>query len=284
VLLPAAALVGLLTTDPGLAVVRWGAERTANDALLGEVRIGALTGSAFSTLVLTDLEVRDTAGREALRLDALRLSWRPAELLAGRVHVTALALERPVVRLVRSSSGALNLAELVPPSPPGPEAPPAPLALPRLELDALTLRDGALSFQDGDAAPLSASELQLDLGGTAGGERVQANLRHLSARLLGRHDLRAAAEAQLDGPQARLSQARVDLDDVALRVPELQATLPPGQVEGVVRLRVPPGGRGPAGRPRGAGGGPGAGRAGPAGRRTPRAGPSPPPAPWPGRP
>ena len=119
--LPVVAVAALLGTNPGLRVVRWGAERAANQALRGKVEIGAITGSAFSTLVVTDLRVTDRDGREAVTLARLQATWHPLSVFGGAIEVSEVALTRPTVQLVqhvafRSRHPPLR-AERIPSSP-----------------------------------------------------------------------------------------------------------------------------------------------------------------------
>ena len=71
------------------------------------LKIGRIEGSLFSELVLSDIALRDPEGT-FLKLPEAELAWRPAELLARRVHVTRLVSRRGVLQRVphlRPTSG-----------------------------------------------------------------------------------------------------------------------------------------------------------------------------------
>lgn len=242
-LLLTVALLALLSTNAGLELIRGLAEGAANDALSGRVKIGRLEGSALSTLRLSDLEIDDPEGRPAVRLESLELTWRPAALLGGEVHVETLSLRHPRILAVTSSAG-LNLARLVPPSetPPEPsDAPPLPLDLPALRVDAARIEGGAFGLEGPSGPVLRIDGLELDVGARAEGPDVQVDLRELSARLLERYDVRLAAQAQLRGEQVEVGGLELEAAGARLSAPKLAATLPPGRVDGSVALVLPSG-------------------------------------------
>jgi len=73
---------------------RMAAERLASTLTAAsgfEVRIGALEGTLPFDAAVTDVRISDPGGRW-LAVDRLAIDWRPTELLAGRVHVTAVTV------------------------------------------------------------------------------------------------------------------------------------------------------------------------------------------------
>jgi len=110
------------------------------DAIAGDgtARYEAVSGRWPGTLQLSKITIADKEG-PWLTVERATLDWRPLALLTGRLHVTRLALDKPV--LLRqpksaeqsSSSGGLSTE------------PPVAIAL-----DALTVTDGVLR----DAAPI----------------------------------------------------------------------------------------------------------------------------------
>lgn len=83
---------------------------------------------------------------------AIRLRWQG--LLRGRIELGTLSLTRPSVNLVRSSSGAWNLAEWLPrPSqipPPGALAGSAPAASASMRFSRIEVDGGRINFKRGD--------------------------------------------------------------------------------------------------------------------------------------
>ncbi|MGB5235977.1 MAG: hypothetical protein WBN85_12510, partial [Candidatus Macondimonas sp.] len=100
-----------------------------------------LDGSLAGPLSIQDLKVQGTTwSLEAARLD---LTWHPAALLRGQLHVESLKGEAVHFR---------NHAPPTPAAPPGDGSPPAPFSLPlALRLDRLELASGC--YQSGAAAP-----------------------------------------------------------------------------------------------------------------------------------
>lgn len=100
----------LITPERVKAVVVPLAEQALNRKVtLGEIRVGL-----FSGIELQALTVDDRAGGERLLsadLVRLRFQWLP--LLAGRVVIDEVLLERPRIRLGRDAAGTLTIADLL---------------------------------------------------------------------------------------------------------------------------------------------------------------------------
>ncbi|NJC87366.1 MAG: DUF748 domain-containing protein, partial [Desulfuromonas sp.] len=80
---------------------------------LGEVKVGL-----FSGIELHDLAVGEPGGGEpfvAADRVLLRFQWLP--LLAKRVVIDEVALERPLIRLIRHADGSFNISDLLAPKP-----------------------------------------------------------------------------------------------------------------------------------------------------------------------
>ncbi len=87
----------------------------ANDALNGEVYIGKLEGTIFTSLILRNTYI--TMDSDTL-LNASRIELRtsPLQLLLKKIYVRKLELDDTQINLIRDRDGTLNLAKLVPPS------------------------------------------------------------------------------------------------------------------------------------------------------------------------
>ncbi len=87
----------------------------ANDALNGEVYIGKIDGTIFTSLILHDTYI--TMDSDTL-LNASRIEVRtsPLQLLFKKIYVRKLELDDTRINLIRAKDGTLNLSRLVPPS------------------------------------------------------------------------------------------------------------------------------------------------------------------------
>lgn len=235
----------LVSTSPGLEVVRRIAEAVAGRVLTGTLEIGAIRGSALSELVIEDVVLTDAEGRRAVAVERLLLEWRPSALLNGAIVVERLALDRPEVLLVQTATGGLNLANLVPPSedkkPPEPEEPggPLPLSLPEIRLGVARIDRGALDFVSNGERLADVRALALELTGSADGQRIEARLSSLTAKVQDGLPLSLELAAVLDGERVEVDGLRLDLADGRVRVPTLETAIPPGPLEGEAQLSVP---------------------------------------------
>lgn len=87
----------------------------ANDALNGQVYIGKLDGTIFTSLILHDTYI--TMDSDTL-LNASRIEVRtsPLQLLLKKIYVRKLELDSTQINLIRDRDGTLNISKLVPPS------------------------------------------------------------------------------------------------------------------------------------------------------------------------
>jgi hypothetical protein len=149
----------LLYTRAGLAVVARVAGDRLSRSLRGQFEVGAIRGSVFSRLELTDVVVRDTGGALVASLPRVRARYILASLLARRVVLDHLELDRPVLHVTKRRSGRMNYEEVLKlgESPPG--GPPGPL----VEFRDFWIRNGSLqvalpwSPHDSARAPAAAA-------------------------------------------------------------------------------------------------------------------------------
>jgi hypothetical protein len=92
------------------------AVNAANDALNGKVYIGRIDGTIFTSLILHDTYI--TMGSDTL-LNASRIEVRtsPLQLFFKKIYVRKLEIGDTQIKLIRDSSGNLNISKLIPPSP-----------------------------------------------------------------------------------------------------------------------------------------------------------------------
>ena len=252
----------LLITAPTLArpivtpvrgwLVQAAAERLSH-GLNGTLEIGALEGSLLSAPSLVDVVVRDHTGAVVAHADAIRLRYRPASLLGGKLLVHDVEIIRPDLVLTQAPDGTVNLSRLFPAtsepadaaaSPGGFWAPAAAVQIRRLRI-----QDGssrlALGFLTGVTA---ISGLQIGLEGYADHTGVHLTIQEVAAQtyparvsLTGLRGTLHAAPGQLRIKQLQLrtesTRADFDLDLTGSPHPvQFSARLHPLDVTEIGRL------------------------------------------------
>jgi hypothetical protein len=135
----------------------------AKAAVGADVRVKEMDISLFSGVTLAGLAVANPApfAGDLLTADAFVLRYRLRPLLAGRVEVERLALEKPVLGLLLDARGAFNYEKLG-----GPAAKKRPAAAPagaaavplRVVLKQLAVEGGSVTLTDHTRARLLAVE------------------------------------------------------------------------------------------------------------------------------
>jgi autotransporter translocation and assembly factor TamB len=112
-----AMVLGVVTsmtlTPPGRALLARTVSRVLDRIVNGHVDVGAISGSFLYDLTLEDLVVRDTSGALLADLPRVRVGFRLPNLLAGRVVLSDLHLERPVIQLIKHRNGRMNYEEVL---------------------------------------------------------------------------------------------------------------------------------------------------------------------------
>jgi hypothetical protein len=132
----------------------------AKAALGADVRVKEMDISLFSGVTLTGIAIANPApfAGDLLTADAFVLRYRLRPLLAGRVEVERVALERPALGLVMDARGVLNYEKLGG-SAPGKRSAAGAAAVPfRVVLKQLAVEDGSVTLTDHTRARLLAVE------------------------------------------------------------------------------------------------------------------------------
>src|SRR5262249_17994891 len=110
-------LVGLLwaRSDSGREKIRTFVLRKAHETLPG-LEIGRIGGDFTRTVVLFEVEIRDTEGRAAVRVARLAVRYDLAALVHRTLRIESVTLEDPALLVRPGKDGRFNLTELVVPS------------------------------------------------------------------------------------------------------------------------------------------------------------------------
>jgi translocation and assembly module TamB len=111
-----AMVLGVVTsmtlTPPGRDLLARTVSRFLDRIVLGQVQVGAISGSFLYDLTLENLVVRDTSGALLGDLPRVRVSYRLPNLLAGQVLLSGVQLDRPVIQLIKHRNGRMNYEEV----------------------------------------------------------------------------------------------------------------------------------------------------------------------------
>jgi translocation and assembly module TamB len=112
-----AMVLGVLTsmtlTPPGRNLLARTVSRALDRIVIGQVKVGAISGSFIYDLAIEDLVVRDTAGGLLADLPRVRVTYRLPNLLAGRVLLSSVTLDHPTIQLIKLRSGRMNFEEVL---------------------------------------------------------------------------------------------------------------------------------------------------------------------------
>ena len=183
----------LLVTAPAFArpvvapvrawLVQTAAQRLS-DRLNGTLEIGALQGSLLRAPSLAGVVIRDHTNAIVARVDAVRVRYRPASLLRGKLVIHDLAVIRPDLTLNQASDGTVNLARLISKtSEPAARQGGFVAPLVAVQIERLRVQDGggrlALDFLKGVTA---ISGLQMTLAGHADSTGIHVTLQQVAAQ------------------------------------------------------------------------------------------------------
>ncbi len=113
----AAMVLGVVTsmtlTPPGRNLLARTVSRWLERIVIGQVKVGAISGSFLYDLTLEDLVVRDTTGALLADLPRVRVTYRLPNLLAGQVLLGSVQLDHPTIQLIKLRNGRMNFEEVL---------------------------------------------------------------------------------------------------------------------------------------------------------------------------
>ena len=113
----AAMVLGVVTsmtlTPPGRNLLARTVSRGLDRIVIGQVKVGAISGSFVYDLTLEDLVVRDTAGALLADLPRVRVTYRLPNLIAGQVLLSSVELDHPTLQLIKLRNGRMNYEEVL---------------------------------------------------------------------------------------------------------------------------------------------------------------------------
>ena len=112
-----AMVLGVVTsmtlTPPGRALLARTVSRILDEIVLGQVSVGAISGSFVYNLILEDLVVRDTSGALLADLPRVRVNYRLPNFLARQVVLSRVRIDHPTIQLIKHRNGQLNIEEVL---------------------------------------------------------------------------------------------------------------------------------------------------------------------------
>jgi hypothetical protein len=112
-----AMVLGVVTsmtlTPPGRNLLARTVSTMLDRMLIGQVKVGAISGSFLYDLTLEDLVVRDTTGALLADLPRVRVTYRLPNLLAKQVLLSSVTLDHPTLQLIKLRNGRMNYEEVL---------------------------------------------------------------------------------------------------------------------------------------------------------------------------
>ncbi|HET7426607.1 MAG TPA: hypothetical protein VFJ50_06175, partial [Gemmatimonadales bacterium] len=112
-----AMVLGVVTsmtlTPPGRALLARTVSHALDRIVIGQVKVGAISGSFVYDLSIEDLVVRDTAGGLLADLPKVRVTYRLPNLLAKQVLLSSVTLDHPTIQLIKLRNGRMNFEEVL---------------------------------------------------------------------------------------------------------------------------------------------------------------------------
>ncbi len=113
----AAMVLGVVTsmtlTPPGRSLLARTVSTILDRIVIGQIKVGAISGSFLYDLTLQDLVVRDTAGALLADLPRVRVTYRLPNLIAGQVLLSGVQLDHPTIQLIKLRNGRMNFEEVL---------------------------------------------------------------------------------------------------------------------------------------------------------------------------
>ena len=112
-----AMVLGVVTsmtlTPPGRSLLARTVSRALDRIVIGQVKVGAISGSFVYDLTLENLVVRDTSGALLVDLPRVRVTYRLPNLIAGQVLLSSVTLDHPTIQLIKYHNGRMNYEEVL---------------------------------------------------------------------------------------------------------------------------------------------------------------------------
>jgi translocation and assembly module TamB len=112
-----AMVLGVVTsmtlTPPGRNLLARTVSQALDRIVIGQVKVGAISGSFVYDLAIEGLVIRDTAGGLLADLPRVRVTYRLPNLLAGQVLLSSVALDHPTIQLIKLRNGRMNFEEVL---------------------------------------------------------------------------------------------------------------------------------------------------------------------------
>lgn len=162
-------VVALLWTGPGRVVTARLATSWLSGSVAGRIRIGSVGGNILNHVVLRDVTIHDSLGTVLLQAPEIEARYLLPELIAGRIVLSELSLERPVIHLVRLHRGRWNYEEVFRTASGAPSNGKPPL----VEFRNVTVRDGDIRV-DAPTTPRSPKLAVSRHGATPDQPRIEA--------------------------------------------------------------------------------------------------------------
>ena len=106
-------VTSLTLTPPGRNLLARAVSRALDRVIIGQLKVGAISGSFVYDLTLENLMVRDTSGALLADLPRVRVIYRLPNLLAGEVLLASVELDHPTLQLIKYRNGRMNFEEVL---------------------------------------------------------------------------------------------------------------------------------------------------------------------------
>jgi TamB, inner membrane protein subunit of TAM complex len=100
-------------TPPGRALLARTVSSALDRLLIGQVKVGSISGSFIYDLTLQNLVVRDTTGALLVDLPRVRVTYRLPNLLAGEVLLSSVTLDQPTIQIIKLRNGRMNYEDVL---------------------------------------------------------------------------------------------------------------------------------------------------------------------------
>ena len=100
-------------TPPGRNLLARTVSQALDRIVIGQVKVGAISGSFVYDLAIEDLVVRDTAGGLLADLPRVRVTYRLPNLIAGQVLLASVTVDHPTIQLIKLRNGRMNFEEVL---------------------------------------------------------------------------------------------------------------------------------------------------------------------------